>query len=260
MNNQQIKAKVQDQFGKNAEKYVASESHAKANDLSEMIDWLKPESQHVALDIATGGGHVTKALAPHVGQVFSTDLTLPMLEAAKKHLDATCKNLFYVQADSESLPFLENTFDIVVCRIAAHHFPNPGKFVCEVSRVLKPGGRFLLIDNVAPEQGDLDVYMNQLEKLRDESHVRCYSTMEWKQWFEQAQLHYEQGVLRKKTHNFPVWVRRTTETDEQVRLVEEHILAGSAEMQSYFSVTVEEGEIQSLQIDEWMVMLQKIKE
>ncbi|MEW9671889.1 class I SAM-dependent methyltransferase [Ammoniphilus sp. 3BR4] len=259
MDNQQIKAKVQDQFGKNAEKYVASESHAKANDLSEMIDWLSPESNHVALDIATGGGHVTKALSPQVGQVFSTDLTLPMLEAAKRHLDSTCKNVFYVQADSESLPFLEETFDIVVCRIAAHHFPNPERFVREVGRVLKPGGRFLLIDNVAPEQDGLDVYMNQLEKLRDESHVRCYTTLEWKQWFVQANLQYERAVLRKKTHNFPVWVRRTTETEEQVRRVEEHILAGSQDMQSYFSVTVEEGEIKSLQIDEWMVMLQKVQ-
>lgn len=257
MNNNQIKAKVQDQFGKNAEKYVASESHAKANDLSEMIAWLSPDSTDVALDIATGGGHVTKALSPHVGHVFSTDLTHSMLEAAKKHLDSTCRNVWYVLADSEFLPFLKETFDIVVCRIAAHHFPNPEKFVQEVSRVLKPGGRLLLIDNVAPEESQLDKFMNTLEKLRDESHVRCYSKLEWKQWFEQAGLVEKQSTLRKKTHNFPVWVRRTTETEEQIRQVEDHILTADQELQAYFSVTLEQDQIKSLQIDEWMVMLQK---
>lgn len=257
MDKDEIKAKVQDQFGKNAEKYVASESHAKASDLSEMIEWLNLKSTHVALDIATGGGHVTKALSPHVGHVFSTDLTHQMLGAAKKHLDLTCHNVWYVLADSEFLPFLEETFDIVVCRIAAHHFPNPAKFVDEVGRVLKPGGRFLLIDNVAPEDRQLDEFMNKLEKLRDESHVRCYSTLEWNGWFEKAGLVEKQSILRKKTHNFPVWVRRTTETEEQVQKVEEHILTAEMELQTYFSVTMEQDQIKSLQIDEWMVMLQK---
>jgi ubiquinone/menaquinone biosynthesis C-methylase UbiE len=133
MENHEIKAIVQEQFARNAEKYVKSESHAKANDLSEMIDWLVPNSSWVALDIATGGGHVTKALSPHVGQVFSTDLTHQMLEAAKRHLDVACKNVWYVIADSESLPFLDEAFDVVVCRIAPHHFPNPDRFVSEVN-------------------------------------------------------------------------------------------------------------------------------
>jgi ubiquinone/menaquinone biosynthesis C-methylase UbiE len=257
MEHREIKVKVQDQFARNAEKYVKSESHAKANDLTEMIDWLVPNPDWVALDIATGGGHVTKALSPHVSQVFSTDLTHQMLEAAKKHLEATCENVWYVIADSEALPFLNETFDVVVCRIAPHHFPNPNRFVSEVNRVLKPGGKFLLIDNVAPEDGQLDEFVNKLEKLRDRSHVRCYSISEWEKWYKESNLAHERSVLQKKTYDFPVWVRRTTESEEQVRQVEEHVLTASKELQSYFSITVQEGQIVSLQVDEWMVMLQK---
>jgi hypothetical protein len=123
--------------------------------------------------------------------------------------------------------------------------------------VLKPGGKFLLIDNVAPEDGQLDEYVNKLEKLRDKSHVRCYSVLEWKKWFNESNLAYERSVLRKKRYDFPVWVRRTTESEEQVRQVEEHVLTASKELQSYFSITVQEGQIVSLQVDEWMVMVQK---
>lgn len=257
MENRDVKAMVQEQFGKNAEKYVASESHAKANDLLEMIEWLNPDAGGLALDIATGGGHVTKALSPHVAQVFSTDLTLEMLETAKKHLDQTCNNVSYVLADSEALPFLNESFDIVVCRIAAHHFPNPDRFIREVNRVLKPGGKFLLIDNVSPEDHQLDAFINKVEKLRDRSHNRCYSTSEWNQWIEATDLIQDRSRLRKKTYDFPVWVQRTTESEAQVRQVEEHILTASQELQSYFSVTLKGDQILSLQIDEWMVMYTK---
>jgi ubiquinone/menaquinone biosynthesis C-methylase UbiE len=257
MENKEAKSLVQEQFGKNAEKYVESESHAKATDLSEMIDWLTPDPSWIALDIATGGGHVTKALSPHVRWVFSTDLTCEMLETAKKHLDPTSQNVWYVLADSKALPFLNESFDVIVCRIAAHHFPSPDQFISEVNRVLKPGGKFLLIDNVSPEDHLLDVFINKLEKLRDKSHVRCYSTLEWKRWIEETDLIHEHSHLRKKTYDFPVWVKRTTESEAQVHQVEEHILSASKEIQAYFAVTLKENQILSLQIDEWMAMYTK---
>jgi ubiquinone/menaquinone biosynthesis C-methylase UbiE len=151
-----IKQKVQEQFGQHAQKYVTSTTHAKGSDLVLLKNWLHVDSSSIVLDIATGGGHVVKSLAPHVKQMFATDLTYEMLETAKGHLNSTSSNIFYVIADAESLPFLENTFDAVTCRIAPHHFPNPNVFVQEVSRVLKPGGKFLLIDNIAPEDKELD--------------------------------------------------------------------------------------------------------
>jgi ubiquinone/menaquinone biosynthesis C-methylase UbiE len=252
-----LKSIVKDQFGKNAEKYVASESHAKGDDLSLLVEWLNPASDWTVVDIATGGGHVTKALSPHVSHIFATDLTHQMLESAKKHINETCSNVWYVLADAEALPFLDQSFDTLVCRIAAHHFPNPKKFVEEAYRVLKPGGKLLLIDNIAPEEPTLDTFMNTLEKLRDRSHVRCYSKSEWTAWFENAGLAHRKSILRKKTHNFPVWVRRTTETDEQVQLVEKHILTASKEEQEYFSIVLKENQILSVQVDEWMVMLEK---
>ncbi len=257
METENIKEKVRDVFGKNAEKYVTSESHAKGDDLSLLVGWLQPHPDWVALDIATGGGHVAKTLSPYVGNVFSTDLTEQMLSNTASHLNKDCKNVWYVIADAESLPFLEGTFDVVTCRIAPHHFPNPKDFLSEVARVLKPGGKFLLIDNVAPEEKRLDVFMNTVEKLRDDSHVRCLRVQEWRDLFNVSGLLEIQSENRKKTFPFPTWVARTTNSQEQVESVQKYILDASEEIQKYFSVIINNNQVQSHQIDEWMVLCEK---
>ncbi|RNB87247.1 class I SAM-dependent methyltransferase [Brevibacillus fluminis] len=255
--NGDVKKTVKEQFGQHAEKYVVSETHAKADDLQELVTWLDPRPNWRFLDIATGGGHVTKAVSPHVALVFATDLTRPMLAAAKRHLDAHCENVHYLVADAEDLPFLDESFDAVASRIAPHHFPNPEAFVREVNRVLKPGGKFLLIDNIAPEDEALDRFVNTLEKLRDKSHVRSYSIREWRAWIESTSLEEQRSATRKKTFTYATWVRRTTESEEEVRRVTDHVTGADEAVRAYFAVKQEGDEIVSLAVDEWMALFEK---
>ncbi len=254
----QVKQAVQQQFGRNADKYVKSESHAKGDDLPLLVEWLQPQPTWMVLDIATGGGHVARVLSPHCRQVVATDLTRPMLEAAAEaNREAGIEKILYVTADAEALPFLSNTFDAVTCRIAAHHFPNPEAFVREVSRVLRPGGQFLFIDNVAPEEAEWGSFMNRVEKLRDSSHVRCLSVSEWQQVLAENGLVETKARLRKKGFAFPTWVRRTAESEEQVQLVENTLLSADEETARYFSIQIEQNKVLSHQIDEWMVLCRK---
>lgn len=258
MDPKQAKEKVQDQFSRNAEKYVSSSTHAKADDLSLLVEWLHPQADWHVLDIATGGGHVSKALSPRVEHIFATDLTKEMLAAARKHLEGEgCRNIWFMVADAENLPFLEGSFDAVTCRIAAHHFPDPERFVREAARVLKPGGKFLLIDNVVPEALHLDSFINTLEFLRDESHVRCCSQVQWTDWMKEAGLDVLNQRIRKKTFEFPTWVRRTARSEEQVKRVESHILRADKAVQEYCGLVMKDGGISSITIDEWMVVLRK---
>ncbi|MGI2327917.1 class I SAM-dependent methyltransferase [Planococcus sp. YIM B11945] len=252
-----VKEKVKDVFGKNADKYLKSELHAQGTDLPLLAEWLKPEKGWAVLDIATGGGHVAKALAPHVGTVFSTDLTEAMLQNTATYLDTLFGNIEYVIADAEALPFLAGRFDAVVCRIAPHHFPHPEKFISEAARVLKPGGQFVLIDNVAPDDQKLAAFMNNAEKLRDDSHVRCLSKNEWRTLLDKHSLAEIKSLDRKKTFHYPVWVARTTENDEQIDRVKQHLLQADEETVRYFELAVQDGEIQRWVIDEWMVMCVK---
>lgn len=262
MKDKEVKRAVQTQFARHAAKYVTSESHAKGDDLALLVNWLQPEPHWRVLDVATGGGHVAKKLAPRCAHVYATDFTKNMLAAARDHLEQELgedrrERVSYVVADAEALPFLDDAFDVVTCRIAAHHFPHPEHFACEVARVLKKGGAFLFIDNVAPEQQKLAGHMNEVERLRDHSHVRCLAVSEWQQLFAAYGLREEKAALSKKTHVFPQWVARTAETAAQRETVAQFILAAERDVRDYFSVTVENGRITSLQIDEWRTLYRK---
>lgn len=252
-----LKEKVKEVFGKNAEEYVSSPIHAKGDDLPLLVDWLKPEEGWLVLDIATGGGHVSKALAPHAGTVISTDLTEEMLENTARHLKPEHNNILYVIADAEDLPFLAGTFDAAVCRIAPHHFPHPEAFVAEAARVLKPGGKFVLIDNVAPEDPELGRFMNTTEKLRDTSHARCLSKSEWQALFKENGLSELVALDRKKTFQFPSWAARTAESEAQKERVKQHLLGADENTAAYFQLKTHDGHIESFVIDEWMALYEK---
>jgi SAM-dependent methyltransferase len=258
MDGSDVKGAVRAQFGANAEKYVTSPTHARGDDLELVLPWLDPQPHWLALDVATGGGHVAKVLSPRVAAVVAADLTVPMLEAARRHLaGAGCRNVVYVAADAEALPFLDSAFDCVTCRIAAHHFPDPARFLGEAARVLRPGGRLLLIDNVAPEQADLARFFNELERLRDGSHVRAASPGEWRAWLADAGLLERRARMGRKTHPFRQWVERTATSAEQMAAVEAFILAAPPEARRHFAIEVADGRVASWTADDLAVLAEK---
>ena len=168
-----VKARVRDQFGRTAQSYVSSQTHAHGSDLDRLLELAAPQPTDLALDVSTGGGHTALALAPHVGRVVASDLTPAMLAAARRFLtEQGITNVDYVIADAERLPFLDASFDLVTVRIAPHHYADVHAACRELARVLRPSGHLVLIDNVAPEDPELDAFMNDIERRRDPSHVR----------------------------------------------------------------------------------------
>lgn len=250
------KDNVKNAFSKNSDAYVTSSTHSTGTDLPLMIKWLDPEINMVALDIATGGGHVAKHLAKHVTSVIASDLTEEMLTNTAKHLKSH-ENISYAIADAEELPFDDHSFDIVTCRIAAHHFPSPGKFIKEVQRVLKPRGKFVLIDNIAPEDPTLDNFVNTFEKMRDYSHVRSLSISEWEQLLMTYQLSVLQEKMRKKTLPCNEWLNRMVEDEGIKREVTSYMKNAPEDVRKYFQVKIKDSQIESFAIDEWMVMCKK---
>ncbi|PEJ57530.1 SAM-dependent methyltransferase [Bacillus sp. AFS002410] len=253
-----IKQRVQGQFGKNAEKYVLSEGHANGEDLINAVTFLQPTLEDVVLDIATGGGHVAKTLAPFVKNVTATDITEKMLETTRIHLtEKGIQNVTYVLADAEELPFLKNSFDIVTCRIAPHHFPNPDAFIREVSRVLRPNGRFLLIDNIVPNDKTLSDFINLAEAIRDPSHVKCLTKDQWRTLFKEHGLKVEQDILRKKKHPFNSWLDRMAPTEAHKLAVTSMLLQAPENIQSYFNIIIEDETIISFETDQWSALATK---
>ena len=162
---------VQQQFGANAQRYVASQVHAQGPSLALMVELAEPQPHWLALDVACGGGHSALAVARRAGFVIALDLTRPMLRAARDFARSQeIGNLAWVQGDGGRLPFADDAFHLITCRVALHHFPDPRAAISDWARCLKPGGRLVLVDNIGPEDEAANAYVNAFEKLRDPSH------------------------------------------------------------------------------------------
>ncbi len=176
-------------FAEHASDYLRSESHREGADLGRLIARLELVDHPVekALDVATGPGHTAVALGRLVHEVVGVDLTpemKPVFERNAREHDLA--NLRFVLGDAGSLPFATDSFGLVTCRRAAHHFPDPERALFEIKRVLKPGGRLGLADMVAPEDLPAAELFNALERSRDGSHQRVLTVTQWRRVFESA--------------------------------------------------------------------------
>lgn len=156
-----------DLWSARAQAFRDSPMHAAGEDLDLVVAWCEPGEGVTALDVATGGGHVARRLREAGCTVVTVD-PAPGMQAD-------------VLASAEHLPFADASFDVVACRIAAHHFHDVIAAVKEMARVARD--RVVVEDNLF-----FDEASEEAERLRDPSHVRCYGAAEWHSFFELAGL------------------------------------------------------------------------
>jgi ubiquinone/menaquinone biosynthesis C-methylase UbiE len=189
-----------DVWSDRAEAYRASATHREGPDLDLVVEWCEPASGIEALDVATGGGHVARRLREAGCTVVSSDLAPGMQP------DVVCR--------AEDLPFADASFDVVACRIAAHHFDDVRAAVREMARV----SRSLV---VVEDTLHMDERVEEAEKLRDPTHVRHYTEDEWRSFFDEAGLEVEASDVVVKRIDFETWFGNTGTTGEEaVRLRE----------------------------------------
>ncbi|MBO0690599.1 MAG: methyltransferase domain-containing protein [Candidatus Dormibacteraeota bacterium] len=236
-------------FGPAAGSYVTSTMLAEGGELPRMLELARLTGAERVLDIATGGGHTALAFAPHVREVVATDLTPAMVEAAARHLARQgATNVRCEVADAESLAYAEAEFDVVTARFAPHHFPDPGRFCREVARVLRPGGRFVLFDNMAPEDDELDAFLQRFERWRDPSHVRAHRPSEWRAMLEASGLTVEElGPLERKVYQFDDWTARQGMDPQAKQDLERWLLAAPPACAEFFRITAAGGRVQALE-------------
>ena len=137
------KAQVQELYGAHARAYTTSTVHAQGVSLERLVAQVAPKGHELVLDVATGTGHNALSFAPHVRQVIGLDLTAAMLaEACGLAQKRAIGNVCFFQGDSECLPFANNSFDVVTCRVAPHHFPDVASAMREMARVCHAGGLY----------------------------------------------------------------------------------------------------------------------
>lgn len=243
-----IKEDVKKQFARSADSYVSSKIHRLGGDLNTLIEMAHTEKSDLALDAATGGGHTANALASLVKRVTALDLTPEMLASAEKFITGNGHtNVEFVEGDAENMPFEDETFDIVTCRIAPHHFPNITEFIKEVSRVLKPGGRFLLNDNAAPEKDEFDHFYNKIEKLRDYSHFRAWKKSEWFQMLELENFEISEMHRFEKHFEFEDWCTRMHLTNDEIENLTDIMVNANEDVKRKFRIEEQDNQIESFQ-------------
>jgi ubiquinone/menaquinone biosynthesis C-methylase UbiE len=250
MQGEAIKREVREYFGRTAQAYVESNYHAHGPDLARMLELANPQPTDRVLDICTGGGHTTLMLAPHVAQVIASDLTPTMLAAARTFLASRgVANVEYVIADAEHLPFLDASFHVVTVRAAPHHFADVRAATKEMARVLRPDGRLVLSDSVAPADPAMDAFDHDIERRRDHSHVRKYIEQQWRDFLHAAGLTVSHTEQHRITIDFAAWTARSGMPAEARASLEHDMLAAAPAIRAYFAITEHEGHLATWGLD-----------
>jgi SAM-dependent methyltransferase len=181
-----------------ADAYRKSREHSEGWDLEIIVEWAA--AARSALDVASGGGHVARRLRKAGIDVVSSD------PAPGMQPDVVCR--------AEEMPFADGSFDVVTCRLAAHHFEDVERGVGEMARVARD--LVLVVDNL--RMGDAD---EEASRLRDPSHVRNYSEEEWLELLARAALEVEETVVGERWISFEPWLERTECTGEGAARVRE---------------------------------------
>lgn len=230
MDHNQMKQSVRKQFGKTAEAYLV-QGAVQEPDLLRMIEMAALTGAERVLDVGTATGRTLLAFAPHIKEGIGLDLTPEMLSIADREAKALgLSNVSWVEGDVENLPMADESFDVITVRICAHHFPNLQRAMHEMARVLKKGGRLLVIDNYAPELDEADVFINSIERLRDNSHVREWKLSEWQRFFEGVGLSFHIDRTYRTRLQFDWWTSRAqTPADLLPQLVQQIAVGASQE-------------------------------
>jgi len=167
---------ILDQFTKQARPFATAAAMKDKRALELLLASTNAGAEDTVLDVACGPGIVVCAFAEIARHATGVDLVPAMIEQAHSlQRERGLKNVSWKVADVYVLPYADDSFPIVTSRYAFHDLENPRGVLSEMKRVCKPGGKVALVDVVAsadPQQADR---FDQMEKLRDPSHMRALS-------------------------------------------------------------------------------------
>jgi ubiquinone/menaquinone biosynthesis C-methylase UbiE len=181
-----------------AQLYRESAAHREGEDLDLVVAWA--EGAETVLDVATGGGHVARRLREVGISVVSVD-SAPGMEPD-------------VVSRGEDLPFADGSYDVVACRVAAHHFDDVEKAMSEMARVSRD--RVIVVDNLF-----LDDEAEEADRVRDPTHVQNYTEQEWRELFESVGLGVEEVRRFPKAIEVEPWLERAGTSDADAERVRE---------------------------------------
>lgn len=221
-----------------AAEYARAQMFALGDDLALLRDVAALTGREWVIDLGTAAGHTALALASGARRVLGIDPAEAMLRQARRLADERdIDNLDLTVSFADPLPVQDGVIDLVTCRLAAHHFPDLPGALYEVARVLRPGGRFLVVDVIAPEDEALDEFINEVEIIRDPSHAHDYRLSEWDAALGGFGLRYEFLGQWELPLDFAVWTSRIGAPPEAIARLEQLFDSATPEAIATFRIT-----------------------
>jgi SAM-dependent methyltransferase len=172
-----------DRFARTAEQ-IAARQDAQAAELAAKVHaFVLPYGDERAIDVGTGAGALALALAPLVREVVGVDRVPELLELGRERA-VGLGNVTFVEADAEHLPFGDFSFDLAGTLRTLHHVPRPELVLAEIVRLTRPGGRVLVVDQIAPVDPLAAIELDRFERTRDPGHTRLLPESDLRQLFE----------------------------------------------------------------------------
>jgi len=202
--------KIRDRFTNTAEPFAEFVLSRRAEEAERVAAAFTSGFEHaasaVAMDLACGPGTFLRALGQRVGRTVGVDFTPAMLARARREAARAAQaNVAFLCAEVSALPFAAESADMTLCAYAVHHLLAPDQVIREMARVVRPGGRVGVVDLVLQEGADPGAH-NQIERVRDPSHVATLSASDLRSLFREAGLQELAGEQHQRRRDFDEWM------------------------------------------------------
>jgi ubiquinone/menaquinone biosynthesis C-methylase UbiE len=147
------------------------DSNSRKSRLKEMQEYANEVELHVnkgahILEVAPGPGYLSIELAKRGYHVTGVDISPDFVNIAKRNAKEAEVSVNFLEGNVSNLPFVDGSFDFVVCSAAFKNFKDPIKALCEIHRVLKQDGKALIIDmNHEATNDDINKEVSKMKGL-----------------------------------------------------------------------------------------------
>ena len=230
---------AKEQFNNQAKFYSSSKTFSTGESLDILSNLFNKKKFKSGLDIGTGAGFAAFELSKSCEKVEATDISEGMINEAKKIMkERKINNLNFNICSAEELNYRDKEFDIVTCRTAAHHFLDVEKFCSEVHRVLKDEGEFIIVDTITSDQIKLNNWHQEVELIRDKSHIKNLSLIEWKSILKISKFSFLDIIQSRVTMNLNDWMERSGTSDKDKKILKDKFQNSDEKIKSFFGIKI----------------------
>ena len=199
--------RIRAQFTRQAETYAEMSQTREQAGLRGLVKLAGARPEDRVLDVACGPGFLTMAFARACASARGIDATPAFVERARRvAAESGVANVSFATGDVNALPERDGSYDVVACRAAFHHFPDPARVLSEMARVARPRGTLLVADLLGSEDAGQAALHDRIEQLCDPTHVRALPLSEFLRLFRARDLELVRQPASELSYDALEWI------------------------------------------------------